>query len=196
MTKGIAGYRPSSFFTRGASAATALAFQIASTNLVWELGLILWVLIGWRFTLAELLGGIVMIALVGLTLRLARPRELEARARARAEGQRGGPAQPEVRREKLARGRARVPAVSDGGAVCLREARASVSYHRARPASRPVWAAPRRAAFRPAVAWTRWGCAAADRRRVPAPACPTAPACLGVPVPVAWARPAVALPEA
>src|SRR5256714_7720472 len=37
-----------SLFQKGASAATALAFQFASTNLVWELGLVLWVLIGWQ----------------------------------------------------------------------------------------------------------------------------------------------------
>ena len=35
---------------KGASAASALAFQFASTNLVWELGLVLWVLLGWQFT--------------------------------------------------------------------------------------------------------------------------------------------------
>src|SRR5438270_12612722 len=46
-----------SLFQKGASAATALAFQFASTNLVWELGLVLWVLIGWQFTLAEYVGG-------------------------------------------------------------------------------------------------------------------------------------------
>ena len=53
-----------SLFQKGASAASALAFQFASTNLVWELGLVLWVLIGWQFTLAEYLGGLVMIALM------------------------------------------------------------------------------------------------------------------------------------
>ena len=53
-----------SLFQKGASAAAALAFQFASTNLVWELGLVLWVLIGWQFTLAEYLGGIVMIVLM------------------------------------------------------------------------------------------------------------------------------------
>src|SRR4051794_25742015 len=40
-----------SLFEKGASAASTLAFQFASTNLVWELGLVLWVLIGWQFTL-------------------------------------------------------------------------------------------------------------------------------------------------
>src|SRR5947209_18404132 len=58
-----------SLFQKGASAATALAFQFASTNLVWELGLVLWVLIGWQFTLAEYVGGIVMIVLMTLLLR-------------------------------------------------------------------------------------------------------------------------------
>ena len=41
-----------SLFAKGASAVTSLAFQFASTNLVWELGLVLWVLIVWQFTLA------------------------------------------------------------------------------------------------------------------------------------------------
>ena len=61
-----------SLFQKGASAATALAFQFASTNLVWELGLVLWVLIGWQFTLAEYVGGIVMIALMAVLLRRLR----------------------------------------------------------------------------------------------------------------------------
>src|ERR1700729_772296 len=58
-----------SLFQKGASAAAALAFQFASTNLVWELGLVLWVLIGWQFTLPEYLGGIVMIVLMTVLLR-------------------------------------------------------------------------------------------------------------------------------
>ena len=77
-----------SLFQKGASAASALAFQFASTNLVWELGLVLWVLIGWQFTLAEYLGGIVMIVLMALGLRLFVSRTLEEQARehARAAG--------------------------------------------------------------------------------------------------------------
>src|SRR3954470_15931867 len=59
-----------SLFQKGASAVSALAFQFASTNLVWELGLVLWVLIGWQFALAEYVGGIVMIVLMTLGLRL------------------------------------------------------------------------------------------------------------------------------
>src|SRR3978361_1513240 len=58
-----------SLFAKGSSAITALAFQFASTNLVWELGLVLWVLMGWQSTLAEYLGGIVMIVLMTALLR-------------------------------------------------------------------------------------------------------------------------------
>ena len=77
-----------SLFQKGASAATALAFQFASTNLVWELGLVLWVLIGWQFTLAEYVGGIVMIVLMVLMLRLFVSPRLEARARKACPGRR------------------------------------------------------------------------------------------------------------
>jgi uncharacterized protein len=70
-----------SLFQKGASATTALAFQFASTNLVWELGLVLWILLGWQFTLAEYAGGIVMIVLMALALRLFVSPRLEERAR-------------------------------------------------------------------------------------------------------------------
>jgi len=73
-----------SLFAKGASAVTALAFQFASTNLVWELGLVLWVLIGWQFTLAEFVGGLVMIGLMSVLLRLFVSPRLEARAREHA----------------------------------------------------------------------------------------------------------------
>jgi uncharacterized membrane protein YraQ (UPF0718 family)/YHS domain-containing protein len=74
-----------SLFTKGASAASALAFQFASTNLVWELGLVLWVLIGWQFALAEYVGGLVMIALMWGLLRLFVSRGVEREAREHAE---------------------------------------------------------------------------------------------------------------
>jgi hypothetical protein len=77
-------------FARGASAVTALAFQFASTNLVWELGLVLWVLLGWQFTLAQFVGGFVLIALMALGLRFFVSPKLEERARAHAEGAEGG----------------------------------------------------------------------------------------------------------
>jgi uncharacterized membrane protein YraQ (UPF0718 family)/YHS domain-containing protein len=75
-----------SLFQKGASAASALAFQFASTNLVWELGLVLWVLIGWQFTLAEYLGGVVMIALMWALLRVFVSRRDEEVAREHALG--------------------------------------------------------------------------------------------------------------
>jgi uncharacterized membrane protein YraQ (UPF0718 family)/YHS domain-containing protein len=71
-------------FEKGASAASALAFQVASTNLVWELGLVLWTLIGWQFALAEYAGGLVMIALLALALALLASPAREQRARAYA----------------------------------------------------------------------------------------------------------------
>jgi len=74
-----------SLFQKGASAITALAFQFASTNLVWELGLVLWVLIGWQFTLAEYIGGLVMIALMAVLLRVFVSPRLEAQAREHAQ---------------------------------------------------------------------------------------------------------------
>src|SRR6184192_3510019 len=73
-----------SLFQKGASAASALAFQFASTNLVWELGLVLWVLIGWQFTLAEYLGGLVMIGLMWGLLRLFVSPQAEDEARVHA----------------------------------------------------------------------------------------------------------------
>jgi uncharacterized membrane protein YraQ (UPF0718 family)/YHS domain-containing protein len=71
-------------FQKGASASAALAFQFASTNLVWELGLVLWVLIGWQFTLAEYVGGMVMIILMAIGIRMFMSPAHEQAARAHA----------------------------------------------------------------------------------------------------------------
>jgi uncharacterized protein len=79
-----------SLFQKGASAVTALAFQFASTNLVWELGLVLWVLIGWQFTLAEFVGGLILIALMALLLRVFVSPRLEERARRHAQEAQAG----------------------------------------------------------------------------------------------------------
>jgi uncharacterized protein len=79
-----------SLFAKGASAASALAFQFASTNLVWELGLVLWILIGWQFTLAEFVGGLVMIGLMTLLLRSFVSPKLEEGARDHAQGAAAG----------------------------------------------------------------------------------------------------------
>jgi uncharacterized protein len=73
-----------SLFQKGASAASALAFQFSSTNLVFELGIVIWVLIGWQFTLAEFVGGIVLIITMSLLLRLFVSKDLEDEAREHA----------------------------------------------------------------------------------------------------------------
>jgi uncharacterized membrane protein YraQ (UPF0718 family) len=66
-------------FARGADFTASQAFMFASTNLVFELGIVLWLLIGWEFALAELIGGVIMIALLTLVLpRILRPGEVEA----------------------------------------------------------------------------------------------------------------------
>jgi uncharacterized membrane protein YraQ (UPF0718 family)/YHS domain-containing protein len=74
-----------SLFQKGASAASALAFQFSSTNLVVELGIVMWVLIGWQFTLAEFIGGLVLIAIMTVLLRLFVSRRLEEQAREHAQ---------------------------------------------------------------------------------------------------------------
>ena len=58
-----------SLFAKGADFTTAMVFMLASTNLVIELGLVLWILIGWQFALSEYVGGIIMIGLLALFAR-------------------------------------------------------------------------------------------------------------------------------
>jgi uncharacterized membrane protein YraQ (UPF0718 family) len=74
-----------SLFQKGASAVTALSFQFASTNLVWELGLVLWVLMGWQFALAEYVGGILLIVFMAVLLRRFVSPRLEEQARRHAQ---------------------------------------------------------------------------------------------------------------
>ena len=90
-----------SLFAKGASAASALAFQFASTNLVWELGVVLWVLIGWQFTIAEFAGGLVMIGLMAVLLRLFVSGRDEERARLHAAGANGGHEHPPASSARL-----------------------------------------------------------------------------------------------
>jgi uncharacterized membrane protein YraQ (UPF0718 family) len=59
-----------SIFRKGASFTNAMAFELASTNLVIELGIILIVLMGWQFMAAEYLGGVIMVILIALIFRL------------------------------------------------------------------------------------------------------------------------------
>jgi len=69
-------------FRRGATFTAAMAFEIASTNLVIELGIILALLVGWQFTLAEFIGGPIMIVLMAVAFRLfVRQRLIDAARR-------------------------------------------------------------------------------------------------------------------
>ncbi len=74
-----------SLFRKDADFIAAMAFEFASTNLVLELGIIVWVLMGWQFTLAEFVGGPIMIALLVLLLQRAMTPVRLAEARAHAE---------------------------------------------------------------------------------------------------------------
>jgi uncharacterized membrane protein YraQ (UPF0718 family)/YHS domain-containing protein len=83
-----------SLFARGASLVSAMAFQFASTNLVFELGIVLWLFLGWRFTLAELVGGLVLIVLMWAALvALVSPRR-EEEVRGHAERAEAGHVHP------------------------------------------------------------------------------------------------------
>src|SRR6187551_3457808 len=79
-----------SLFQKGASFASAMVFQFASTNLVFELGIVIWIFLGWQFTLAELVGGLLLIALMWLGLRLFVTRRLEDEGRRHAEAAEAG----------------------------------------------------------------------------------------------------------
>ena len=74
-----------SIFQKGASFVSAMAFELASTNLVIELGIILIVLLGWQFTAAEFAGGILMVIFIGVLFRLTLTPKLVAMAKAQAE---------------------------------------------------------------------------------------------------------------
>ena len=74
-----------SMLQKGASLVSAMAFQFASTNLVFELGIVIWIFLGWQFTLAELVGGVLLIAFMWAGLRLFVTRKLEEEARTHAQ---------------------------------------------------------------------------------------------------------------
>src|SRR5438477_5831227 len=81
---------------QGAAFVPALAFMFASTNLVIELGAVLWVLMGWQFVLAEIAGAFLLITIMWLLIRLFLPKNLEAQVRRRAANQtnENGPCHP------------------------------------------------------------------------------------------------------
>src|SRR5262249_33441898 len=72
-------------FRQGANFTSAIAFEFASTNLVVELGIIMVLLLGWQFTLAEFLGGPLMIAVLALLFKAFLTPALVRRAREQAD---------------------------------------------------------------------------------------------------------------
>jgi hypothetical protein len=64
-----------SLFSKGADFTSAMIFMIASTNLVVEIGIVIWLLIGWQFAVAEFVGGAIMIVLLALVLPRVVPAE-------------------------------------------------------------------------------------------------------------------------
>jgi uncharacterized membrane protein YraQ (UPF0718 family) len=74
-----------SLFRKGADFTASMAFQFASTNLVIELGLILALLLGWQFTLAEFVGGPIMIILLALLFRRFLTSRMREEARRQAD---------------------------------------------------------------------------------------------------------------
>ena len=74
-----------SLFRKGANFTASMAFMLASTNLVAELGIIMAVLLGWQFTLAEFAGGPLMVAILALLFRLFLKRHMVEEARKQAD---------------------------------------------------------------------------------------------------------------
>ena len=83
-----------SMLQKGASLVSAMAFQFASTNLVFELGIVIWIFLGWEFTLAEFLGGLLLIAFMWAGIRLFVTRRLEEEARLNAQEAQTGHVHP------------------------------------------------------------------------------------------------------
>lgn len=79
-----------SIFRKGGNFTAAMAFQFASTNLVLELGILLAILMGWQFTLAEFVGGPLMIAIMAILFRIfLTPKIVEAARRQADKGLQG-----------------------------------------------------------------------------------------------------------
>src|SRR6266513_1111687 len=72
-------------FRKGSTFTNAILFEFASTNLVFELGLVLLVLLGWQFLTAELAGGLLMIGILAVTFKYTLRSRMVEKARAQAE---------------------------------------------------------------------------------------------------------------
>ena len=76
-----------SLFKKGASFMASLAFLLASTNLVIELGIIISIFLGWQFVVGEYVGGILLILICWLLVRLIHPKKLIDKARKNLENE-------------------------------------------------------------------------------------------------------------
>mgnify|MGYP001285650762 FL=1 len=72
-----------SLFKKGASFVSSIAFLLASTNLVIELGIIISIFLGWQFVVGEYVGGVLLILSSWLLIRIINPKKLIQRARKR-----------------------------------------------------------------------------------------------------------------
>jgi len=73
-----------SLFAKGAGLVPSLAFLLASTNLVIELGIVIAVFLGWQFVVGEYVGGVLLILLMWLVVKLTLPSKLAESAREKA----------------------------------------------------------------------------------------------------------------
>ena len=76
-----------SLFKKGASFQSAMAFLLASTNLVIELGIIISIFLGWQFVVGEYVGGILLILISWILIRIIKPKKLIKKARKNLEDQ-------------------------------------------------------------------------------------------------------------
>jgi len=76
-----------SLFKKGASFVSSIAFLLASTNLVVELGIIISIFLGWQFVVGEYVGGIILILISWLLIRIINPKKLIKNARERLDSE-------------------------------------------------------------------------------------------------------------
>ncbi|SIT02328.1 hypothetical protein SAMN05421759_11099 [Roseivivax lentus] len=74
-----------SLLAKGAHFVATVAFMFASTNLVIELGILIFIFLGWQFLVAEVIGGVILIAVSSVLIRLSYPRSWIEAARESAE---------------------------------------------------------------------------------------------------------------
>ncbi|MDS0476300.1 permease [Natrinema sp. 1APR25-10V2] len=123
-------------FAKGAHAVNFLAFMFASTNLIVELGLMILILLGWEFLVAELLGGLVLIAVMALIVRVTLPEALFDDVRAELERRdHGGMTDPTCGME----GTDEHAVVTDGGETLTFCSEGCLETYRQRAASGGAW---------------------------------------------------------